>query len=108
MDGEPLAPWGAYIGEKARRAKALALGLRKLLHLGEEAGAFRVGLVRGLGGELGQEPALATGQALRRLDIELNEEVARIARPQHRHALAAQPQLPPGLCALGNAYPRLG
>src|SRR5271154_388216 len=98
----------ALLSRTELRDAASATPLEKLLHLGEEAGAFGVGLVRGLGGELGQELALTTGQTLRRLDIELHEEVARIARAQHRHAFAPQPQLPSGLCALGNADPRLG
>ena len=54
-----------------------APALEKLLHLGEEAGAFGVSRIRGFGGELHQELALAAREVLRRLDIELDEQIAR-------------------------------
>src|SRR6516165_6528985 len=80
-----------------------AAALEEFLHLGEEAGAFWVGRVRGFGGELRQELALAPRQVLRRLDNELNEEIPGIARAKHRHALGPQPQLAPRLGAFRDA-----
>ena len=52
--------------------------------------------------------ALAARQVLRRLDDDLDVEVAEVARAQHRHALAAQPELAPGLRALRDADLGLG
>src|ERR1700756_3923768 len=67
-----------------------------------------MGLMRRFGGELHQELALATRQTLRGLDIELHEEIARIARAQDRHPLAAQPELSARLGPFGDADLRFG
>src|ERR1700722_10527995 len=67
-----------------------------------------MGCIRRFGGKLGQKLALAPREILRRLDNELHEQVARIACTQHRHALAAQPQLSPRLGAFRHADPGLG
>src|SRR6516162_7728458 len=88
-------------------ASRSAQALEELFHLGEEAGAFGMGLVRGLRGEFRQKLTLAARQILRRLDVELNEEVAAVAGTQDGHALAAQPELPSRLRPLRDADPGL-
>src|SRR6185437_5261703 len=108
MAAKPAAiaagPAGAQTSSRRRAAPdALAPALEELLHLGEEARAFGVGRVGGFGRELHQKLALAPRQVLRRLDIELDVEVARIARAQDRHAFPAQPDLAPRLGAFGDA-----
>src|SRR3954454_3057824 len=74
----------------------LAQILEKFLYPREKSFAFRVGLflLAGLF-ELAQQFLLALGQIDRRLDDRLDIHVAADRRAQHRHALAAQPELVP-------------
>ena len=80
----------SLIGASAQPQRPRHQPLEELFHLGEEAGAFRVGLVRRFGVEFHQQLALPPRQVLRRLDVELDKQVADVARAQDRHALAAQ------------------
>src|SRR6185437_7177704 len=83
--------------------------LEELLHLGEEALAFRVALVVGhrFRLELLHELALPAGEVLRRLDGDLDVEIAARRAAQHGKALPAQAELVAGLGARRNFHPRL-
>src|SRR6185436_516543 len=83
------------------------LALEELLYAGEEAGRMRRGLAVALALEALQELALAGGEVLRRLDLDLDVHVARHLRAQHRHALALETELLAGLGALRHLDPRL-
>src|SRR6476620_1762059 len=93
-------------GDKRIDAAPL-LALEEFLHAGEETGRRRArALVRGVL-ELLQQLPLLTGEALRRLDLDLDVEVALLLRPQHRHALRLDAELLAALGALRDLHLRL-
>src|SRR3546814_14559573 len=68
------------------------------LHLGKEAFGLGTGAVAVAGRlELAQQFLLLLGEVARRLDHGFDVHVAEAARVEHRHALAAQTELLPGL-----------
>src|SRR5688500_2630641 len=70
-----------------------ALAVEEIFDAREEAGALRARLLVALSLELFQQLALALGQALRGLDLDLDVHVAVHLGAQHRHALALQAEL---------------
>src|SRR5262249_35276606 len=86
---------------------SVGLALEEFLHLREEARGGWRGLLVAFALELVEQLALAPGQVLGRLDLDLDVHVAGHLRTQHRHALALEPELLAGLRSLGNFHARL-
>src|SRR5215472_1281746 len=95
-------PWspGSSAGDSGR-GRSIS---EKLLDFTEESGGFRLRFLGRQTLELRQQFTLPFGQALRRLDHDLHIHVARLARAQHRHALALQAEAAARLGALGDLH----
>src|SRR5665647_3412545 len=80
-----------------RIAATISQALKEGLDPAEEAGGFRLGVLRRQLVELGQQLALAFCQLLRGFDRDLDIEIAGLLRPQDRHSLTGQTETAPGL-----------
>src|SRR5688572_1503720 len=81
------------------RLPAAGHAVDELFDLAEESHGLRLGVVRGELLEFGEQLALLLGEVLRRLHRDLDVHVAALLGPQHRHALAGEPEAPAGLRA---------
>src|SRR5262245_64808781 len=83
------------------------LALEEFLHSGEETGRRRACAIARGAFELLQQFPLLAGEALRRLDLDLDVEVALLLGAQHRHALRLDAELLAALGALQDLHLRL-
>src|SRR5438552_18891928 len=88
--------------------RSIAQRIEEILHAGKEAGRFRIVVLGGNLLEFLQQLALPLRQLLRRLDLDLDVEIADLGRTKHGHALGLETELLADLRTLGNADARLG
>src|SRR5579863_2848202 len=101
---------GSNTPNRARRTKLPSAAFEELLHLGEEALAFRAAFAVAFGFRLKflQQLALPAREILRRLHRDLDIHVAAHRASQHREPLAAQAELIARLRAGRDLHLRLG
>src|SRR6185436_6813 len=91
-------------GPQALARRWLGVGFEEALDAIEEALRLRVAFLAAILGELFQELALLRREIDRRFNLQLNVQIAAIARPQLRHAFALDAKAPPRLRAGRHAH----